>query len=146
MKRIWLLTVLASLAVLCPAPVNVQPPEGFKALPMQQSDEKLKQEQAEQSVQGVVGRVEQKTENVTIDPTQTSSGASDTLRTANATVGAEVVSEASKEMKGTKSSAGSLWIWAVVVLSVGFGVLFVAKNWADRHIPDPSTANKKITW
>lgn len=134
------------MAVLCPAPIKEQPPQGYVPPPMSMSEELLAKQQAQQERINEVGKVPERTENVYTPESQATASAVDTLRSASVNSAKDVIREASRDLENRRNSGSLVWIVAGVMALLGLGVAFAFRQWAEKNVPMPQTKGKKQVW
>jgi hypothetical protein len=58
----------------------------------------------------------------------------------------EALAIANQNLNAKAKGSPSYFLWAAVLGALGFGLVYGARKWADKAIPEPMTAKKAAKW
>jgi hypothetical protein len=141
-KRIITIALAFTACCLCWAP--------FKDLrqgvtrPGEATQDELSREQSFNRVQGQVGTVPMKTDEVPQQSVQSDNGNNNLADAAAKVEGANNIRKATNRI-ADEPTTGKNAFWGLGVLILGLGSAYGVRVWANRTIPEPPKP-KKITW
>lgn len=136
------------MATLSPAPFKDMR-TGVKINPEATEAQKEASQRFER-VTGEVGKVPVRTENNDIPVSEFDASAKDAVRAARPSneedpQAKEILQQTAVRLKQEGRSPVNTFFLGFLMLGLGFGVVFGAKTWVDRQIPE-SPKPKRVTW